>query len=82
MGNGKWGRKGKLCIGLGGAATGDVPWAAVDEGAGRILVQPRLAARGDAGQAGLTAQDLYAAWWRTPRGCATARDGAKGTTFV
>ena len=63
-------------LGLGGAAAGDVPRAADGEGAGRVLVQPRLAAHDGAGLAELKARDLSAAWRRTPGGCATAGDGA------
>jgi len=56
-----------------------VPWAADGEGAGRVLVRPRLAAHDGTGLAELKALDLSAAWRRTPGGCATARDGAGRT---
>jgi len=45
-------------LGLGGAAAGGLPRAADGEGAGRILVWPRLAAHDDAGLAGLKVRCL------------------------
>jgi hypothetical protein len=62
-----------------GAAPGDVPRAADGKGAGLILARSRLAACDGAGLAWLKSQDLSAAWWVTPRGCAAAGDGAGRT---
>ena len=39
-----------------------VPWATDGEGAGRIIMQPNLAALGGAGLAGLKAHGWAAAW--------------------
>ena len=43
-------------------------WRCAADGAGRILVRPRLATHDGAGLAVMKARDLSAAWWRTPRG--------------